>query len=120
MLWQLRVSDCAIEDQNIASHIVGNLDRNGFLQSSLEEIATGAGCAVEDVERVAHMVQSLDPPGVGARDLSECLAIQLEQQGFGESLAARVVRSHLSEWCRDDSLIAREENVPVESVYDAR
>lgn len=97
LLWQLKVSDFSDTDRGIAAHIAGNLDVNGYLCSTLEEIAAETGSDLSDVERVLAEVQSLDPPGIAARDLRECLLIQLDQLGLGESMAARLVRDYLSE-----------------------
>jgi RNA polymerase sigma-54 factor len=101
--WQLRFSDLTSEEEQIASLIIGNLDVDGYLQDSAEEIAANAGVSVELVERVLRIIQACDPPGVGARDLRECLLLQLRDQGLDDpavedptlSLAAAIVRDHL-------------------------
>ncbi|KLU59258.1 RNA polymerase sigma-54 factor 1 [Peptococcaceae bacterium CEB3] len=61
----------------LAEYIIGNLDDNGYLTLSTEEIARDRGDAPAEVERALQVVQSLDPPGVGARSLRECLLLQL-------------------------------------------
>ncbi|MBI3300586.1 MAG: RNA polymerase factor sigma-54 [Deltaproteobacteria bacterium] len=76
---------------------------DGYLQDSLEEIAASAGVSVEVVGRVLQIIQECDPPGVGARDLRECLLLQLRDQGLDDpvvadptlSLAAAIVQDHL-------------------------
>jgi RNA polymerase sigma-54 factor len=101
--WQLRFSDLSAEEERIASLIIGNLDVDGYLQDAVEEIAATAGASVEAVERVLKLIQECDPPGVGARDLRECLLLQLRDQGFADphnqdpilSLAAKIVQDHL-------------------------
>ncbi|HQH27997.1 MAG TPA: RNA polymerase factor sigma-54, partial [Oligoflexia bacterium] len=120
LLWQLRTGDLSEADKDIAAHIIGNLDRNGYLCSSVDEIAHSCVQPLEDVDRVLAMVQTLDPPGIAARDLRECLLIQLDQLGFVGTLAWRIVAEHLGdlEVRRYDS-IARKEHVPVEDVYEA-
>ena len=95
LLWQLKVSDTSDADRAIAGHIAGNLDVNGYLCSTIEEIAAETKSEIADVERVLAEVQSLDPPGIAARDLRECLLIQLDQLGLSESLAGKLVRDHL-------------------------
>src|SRR5690606_4477628 len=73
-----------------------------------------------DVERVLALVHTLDPPGVGARDLRECLLIQLDQLGLRDALVGRVVSDYLPEIeSRRYEVISRKENVPVEAVYEA-
>ena len=84
-------------EQEVAEFIIGNLDDNGFLDATIEEIAAQAGVPdVAIVERVLACVQELDPPGIAARDLAECFLLQLRRRGFrDDSLAIRLVREHL-------------------------
>ncbi len=118
--WQLRTSDLQECDHEIAMHIIGNVDRNGYLSASLEELAESCGRDLCEVERVLRVIQTLDPPGIGARDLRECLLIQLEQLGLGDSLAARIVSKHLDKLeTRRYDLIAREEKIELGDIYDA-
>jgi RNA polymerase sigma-54 factor len=65
-------------EKNIGRIIIGNLDDDGYLRTPLSEIAADAGSSVEDAESVLKQIQTFDPTGVGARDLVECLLIQLE------------------------------------------
>jgi len=76
---QLNLLDLSEQEEAIAQNIVYNLDNNGYLQYPLEEIVASMAIdtTVFDAERVLHRVQALDPPGVGARDLRECLLLQL-------------------------------------------
>ena len=117
---QLRVTDMASDDAAIATQIIGNLDKDGYLSASTEEIAELCHRDVNDVEQVLKIIQDLDPPGVGARDLRECLLIQLDQKGLCDQLVWRVVDKHLSKIeIRRYDLIAKEEGIAVESVYEA-
>lgn len=117
---QLRVSDLQPDEQPIAIHAVGNLNSDGYLTVSYDDIAHATKSSVDDVERVMSIIKGFDPPGVGARDLSECLIIQLEKIGLGDSLAACIARNHLPmlERHRYDT-IAKGEDVPIEDVYEA-
>ncbi|RVJ67473.1 RNA polymerase factor sigma-54 [Sinorhizobium medicae] len=74
---QLSFALGAASDRLIAQHLIDQLDDAGYLHSDLTETAARLGVAVEDVERVLHVLQQFDPPGIFARTLSECLAIQL-------------------------------------------
>jgi RNA polymerase sigma-54 factor len=65
-------------DEEIAEHLVGNLNERGYLEMSVPDIANHLSVPVERVEYVLSQLQSLEPPGIGARDLRECLLIQLE------------------------------------------
>ncbi|MEK7798605.1 MAG: RNA polymerase sigma-54 factor, partial [Acidobacteriota bacterium] len=77
LLWQLDMGVVPARQKEIARAIIGNLDEAGYLAASLEEIAGMGPYPIEEIERALHLVQELDPPGVGARDLKECLLIQL-------------------------------------------
>ena len=81
--------------RRIATLLVGNLDEDGYLAASPEEVADEAGAETAEVNEMVHLVQTLDPPGVGARDLSECLRLQLARRGEAHSTAARLAESHL-------------------------
>jgi RNA polymerase sigma-54 factor len=120
LLQQLRMMNISREDQEIILQIVGNLDRDGYLCSSYEEIATQCCCEVSDVMRVMELFRSFDPPGIGARDLKECLLIQLDHIGMSDGLAAHIVREHLDKLeKRKFDQIARQESIEVEKVYQA-
>src|SRR5574337_136895 len=77
LAWQLSVTICSETVREIAESIIGNLDEDGHLTASLEEIAQNGRYSTEDVEEALAVVQEFDPLGVGARDLRECLLIQL-------------------------------------------
>ncbi|MGI9592916.1 MAG: RNA polymerase factor sigma-54, partial [Myxococcota bacterium] len=93
LLWQLQMADLTEEERWAAQFIVGNLDERGFLGSSVEEIVRASGIAEEVVAGALVKVQGLDPTGVAARDLRQCLTIQVEARGIRD----RVVRAILTE-----------------------
>jgi len=97
LLWQLRLSVATPRDVEIGKSIIGNIDEDGYLRISVEELATLTEAKKDEVERALTLVQSFDPLGVGARDLRECLLIQLEQLGLKGSLAEAIVANHLKE-----------------------
>jgi len=78
-----------------ADSIIGNLDENGYLTASLEEIAAGGEHKLETVEKALGVVQGLDPAGVAARDLRECLLLQLESRNGRGGVAWQIVSEHL-------------------------
>lgn len=95
---QLALSGLEGRDREIAEFIIGNLDEKGYLACSIEEVATALEVPPEDAARVLTIVQGFDPPGVAARDLQECLAIQLQQcDEPGTELALQVVRQHMED-----------------------
>jgi RNA polymerase sigma-54 factor len=120
LLWQLSLAVHTDVEKQIGAYLIGNLDDSGYLQCSLEEAAAVLDVASEQVERVLAMVRSFDPPGVGARDLQECLLIQLSHLGMQDSLAGRIVESYLERLDeRQFQRIARELDVSLEEVIAA-
>ncbi len=93
--WQLQVTDLDRDDLEIARWIIGNIDDRGFLRSSVEDVARQAGVAEADVERVLAAIQQLDPTGVAARDLRECLLIQIDTLNVGPALVRTLVDEHI-------------------------
>ncbi|KAB2643574.1 MAG: RNA polymerase factor sigma-54 [Verrucomicrobia bacterium] len=88
------------EDQPIIQAIAGNLDAWGYLRVSCAEIAVSLSLSEQHVEEVLEKIQLLDPPGVAARDLKECLLIQLRHQGRENGLASRIVSHYLPQLAR--------------------
>lgn len=81
--------------RDAADSIIGNLDESGYLTASLEEIAATGEHAMEDVQTALREVQRLDPAGVGARDVRECLLLQLESRNGRGGVAWQIIADHL-------------------------
>jgi RNA polymerase sigma-54 factor len=108
------------DDRKTAELIIGNIDDDGFLQSTTEEMALNSGIPQGDFERVLELIQTFYPAGVGARDLRECLLIQLRRQGKEHSLEHRIVSEHMDDLGRHHFLeIARRMAISVEDVQKA-
>lgn len=118
--WQLRLSTSERNIEEIGEVIIGNLDENGYLQSSLEEVSSISGAKPEDVERALNLIQGFDPVGVAARDLRECILIQIRYLGLEGSVVEEIVKNHLFdiEKKRYQS-IAKELNVSLNDVLAA-
>ena len=97
LLWQLHMSVADEVTLEIGEAIIHNLDEDGMLRASLEEIANLGPYPPEEVERALAVVQALDPPGVGARDLTECLRLQLNHLGLADSPTDVMVRDHIKQ-----------------------
>ncbi len=95
LLDQVRTSDLDERFRQIAELLVGNIDDHGYLQSGLSELSFSTGITLEDLEAALKVVQSFQPPGVGARDLRECLMLQLERAGREKSREYEIVRDHM-------------------------
>src|SRR5262249_15468750 len=93
--WQLGLSETEPRLAEIAGEIIGNLNEDGYLLLSLEELCQMTGASMEEAEAALRVVQSLDPLGVGARDLKECLLLQLRALGQEGTLPWRIVDEHL-------------------------
>ncbi len=93
--WQLSLSSCSNEVAEAARSIIGNLNEDGYLTAQVEEIAGSGGHALTDVEVALQLVQDFDPLGVAARDVRECLLIQLRTLAPENTLAAQIVSDHL-------------------------
>ncbi len=94
---QLRNSDLSASDVQLGELIIGNIDDVGFLSARPEEIAGNTGLDVEDLNRLLELVQTFHPVGVGARDLRECLLIQLKRIGKEGSIEWKIVSNHLDD-----------------------
>jgi len=98
LLWQLRMTAISEDDYAIGEAIIGNIDEDGYLTISAEEIAETLECEVAKVERVLQIILTFEPTGVGARDLKECLLIQIRQLGLEDTVAYEVVeKDHLED-----------------------
>jgi RNA polymerase sigma-54 factor len=92
---QLSMVPLADEIRDAADSIIGNLDESGYLTAALDEIAASGEHKAEDVAAALHEVQKLDPAGVGARDVRECLLLQLESRNGRAGVAWQIVADHL-------------------------
>ncbi len=95
LMWQLSLSPAREEVVDAAESIIGNLNEDGYLTASVEELAQTGGHKVEDVEEALRLVHEFDPLGVAARDLRECMLLQLRGIGMEGSTVWQVVAEHL-------------------------
>jgi RNA polymerase sigma-54 factor len=117
---QLNQTVLSTDDRKAAELIVGNIDDDGFLQSTTEEMALNSGIPQHDFERGLELIHTFYPAGVGARDLRECLLIQLRRQGKEHSLEHRIVSEHMDDLGRHRfPEIARRMAISVEDVQKA-
>src|SRR5256886_1873080 len=93
--WQLHMDTSEGEVCDAAEAVIGNLNEDGRLNATNEEIAMQGGWSEETVEKARHVVMRLEPVGCGARDVRECLMAQLEVRGETERLATQLIRDHL-------------------------
>jgi RNA polymerase sigma-54 factor len=97
LTWQLRFSDASDEVREAAEVVIGNIEENGYLKATEEEIAQYAGCSAETAREAISLVQTFDPVGVGARDLKECLLLQLPPLNLEGTLVEDLIGNHLED-----------------------
>jgi RNA polymerase sigma-54 factor len=120
LVWQLRMAELDEEGDNIGVLIIGNLDKDGYLRSTVEEIAGEMGVEPARVEQVLEVVQGFDPPGVAARNLKECLQLQLKILGRQDPLVLDIIDRHLNNLANKNyQAIARDLKAPLEKVVEA-
>lgn len=118
LMWQLRLTIMPNDEvRGAAEALIGNLNEDGFIDGSLEEIAASGPWSPEVMQQALDLVQQFDPTGVASRDLRECLLLQLKAHGYGDRLACRMIREHFHE-LQNHKLpeVARKLGVPVEAV----
>lgn len=99
LTWQLEMSSADDRQREIAEAIIGNLNDDGYLDATSDEIHSmgdGEGYTAAEIETALLLVQSFDPPGVAARDLRECLLLQMAHLGLEDTPAAIIVREHIA------------------------
>jgi RNA polymerase sigma-54 factor len=95
LLEQVRMSDLARDKTPIAETIVGNIEDSGYLKVTVDELAASSNVAVADILEVLKAIQTFDPPGVGARNLRECLLLQLERAGQEKTVEYRIISEYM-------------------------
>jgi len=120
LIWQLRLSMFTEEERQAGVLIIGNLDEDGYLRISLDDVAQSSGVRLQRVEKVLSKIQEFDPVGVGARDLSECLLIQVRSMGLESILVEDIIGHHLESLQNNNhARIARKLEVSIEEVLEA-
>jgi len=120
LLAELAMSGLSPAQQKIGEAIIGSLDDNGYLVTPLADIAMGCDVEMDEVESILKIVQTLAPAGIGARDLSECLLLQMHRKHWQEPLAETLAAHYLDEIARNKlPQIAKELSVTPEELNAA-
>jgi len=98
LTWQLSMSDAPPAVREIAAYLIGNIDEDGYLRVSRDEIRQAHYENDADVEAALALVRSFDPPGVGAFDMPDCLLLQLRALGVENPLIETIIRDHWPEF----------------------
>lgn len=119
LLAQIGEMDLNEEEKSVAGLVIGNIDDRGYLQASIEEIAEKDNVAMDLIEDMLDVVQHLDPNGVGARDLKECLMLQLRAGRLKNGVVEKIIEAHLPELeTRNFQAIAKAMKITLESVIE--
>ncbi|MGH9902572.1 MAG: RNA polymerase factor sigma-54, partial [Pyrinomonadaceae bacterium] len=120
LTWQLHMTHVDESLLDVAECVIGNLDGDGRLNATNEEIAAPGGWTEEQVEEARRVVMQLDPLGCGTRDVRESLLVQLEAQGKGDRLAAQLIREHALVDLQQHKLpnLAKHLGIPVETLVE--
>lgn len=94
---QVTLADLQDEEGRLAELIIGSMDDDGYLTTSIEDMAASTGEDLHKLQDILEVIKDFDPIGVGARTLSECLWLQLKRLGRGDGLAAEIVLKHLDQ-----------------------
>ncbi len=120
LIWQLRLSREPEAVRSIGETIIGNIDENGYLMVSNEELQEVTSSDAETVEKAVRLVQSFDPPGIAARDIKECLHLQLKALKLEDTLVDNLVLHNLdSIGKRKYSQLAKTYDVSLEDIMAA-
>ncbi len=120
LLWQLRLCSADDDVRRAAELIIGNIDEDGYLRTSMEDLVRVAGDPSEKMEVAINLVQSFDPAGVGARNLQECLRLQVSALDLSGSLVDKIIQNNLDDLQkRRYGQIARHYGLPEEEIMAA-
>jgi RNA polymerase sigma-54 factor len=120
LLWQLGMGNFNDMQKEIGIHIIGNLDEDGYLKVSIEEISQMTAHTPSEVIETLSLIQNFDPVGVAARDTQECLLIQARFQDLGDTVVEKILLEHLDKLeNKKYDLIAKVFGVPLEEVLSA-
>ena len=89
--------DLTGDERKVAEYIIGSINDDGYLPTPIEELSISAGIPLDQLQRALDLVQIFHPVGVGARNLRECLLIQLHRLGMADSIEAKIVSEYLDE-----------------------
>ena len=95
LLWQLHLSRFDEKETEVGVEIIGNIDEDGYLRSTVDDVAISCEVAADCVENVLERIQEFDPPGVAARNLQECLLIQVRMLEMDGGMVEAILRDHL-------------------------
>jgi len=120
LLWQLKLSDVSQDEYEIGESIIGNINQDGYLTVSTLDIAQKLGVDEEKVKKILFLIQSFEPIGVGARDLRECLMIQIKNNNQEGTIQWKIISDFWDDFQKGKfEDIAKKIKIRLEEVYKA-
>lgn len=120
LLFQLHITPLTKKIKEICKVIIYDLDSNGYLNDDIKKLSEDYNYSEEDVLMALNVVQSFDPPGIAARNLTECLMLQLKSKNMYNGVVKEIVENYLNEIADNKlSLIAKKLNVDIKEVQNA-
>jgi len=120
LMSQLRMSEVTDELFRVAEHVIYSLDDDGRLAESAEQIAADLAVPIPLAEQAVELVRQLDPPGMAARDLKDCLLMQIDRLSYTRPLTRRLVEVHLGDLAMNKlPKIAKESGASIEEVKES-
>ena len=119
LMFQLQFAAPKRDCRVVGKYIIESLDENGYMTSSVEEIMAATGATKEKVCKVLEIIHTFDPIGVGAKDLAECLTIQLKQKGKLTEIFNRVINERLEDLANNRlAIVAKDMGISIKEVQD--
>lgn len=120
LLTQLSLTNLSKAERKIGEYIIGNIDEHGYLTCTLEEIYTGLNVQPEEAEKVLNVIQTFDPPGVGARNLVECLLLQVDSLNIENKFLRTLIKRYLPDLAEGRlQKIAKDLDATVQDIQEA-
>jgi RNA polymerase sigma-54 factor len=117
---QLRTSELEDEYLDIAEQVIGSIDGIGYLRTHIADLAIICNTDVKIIKKILEVIQSFEPTGIGARDLQECICLQLKKLNLGNSLEYKIVSKHLDLVQKNHiPQLAKKLNVTPNKIYEA-
>ena len=114
LIEQLNLTILDDREYVIGDYIIQNINENGYLVADIDEIVEQTDSSIREVENVLSIVQTFEPLGVGARDLKECLLIQINEKGYLDSMIIKIIEEHLDDLaCNRMVKIAKDLNIDI-------
>lgn len=120
LTWQLILSNVSENIKKAGEIIIGNIDENGYLVASIEEIMQAANTTQELAEEALNVIQDFDPPGIGARTPAECMQLQLKALNLQNTIVENIIRNNMDELEKKKyNAIAQQHNLPLKDIMAA-